>query len=56
MRIFESMISIDQLRELLKDPALTDTQTEKIRDDLYALAALIFERRRKTKIKQPSKT
>ena len=41
------MVSIEQIKAILNDPYLSEEEVQRIRDDLYALAALIFEIRRK---------
>ncbi len=37
------MMSIDQLRQILNRPELTDAQLEKIRSDLYCFARVLIE-------------
>jgi hypothetical protein len=44
------MLSIDYVRELLRDPSLTDKQVEEIRDACRALAELMFEAWRRDKL------
>ena len=46
------MLSIDHVRELLKDPSLTDKQIEEIRDACRALAELMFDAWRRNKLTQ----
>ena len=38
------MLSIERTKELLNDPALSDEEIEKIRDDMRVLAEIIFEK------------
>ena len=49
---FPRMLSIDHVRELLKDPSLTDKQIEEIRDACRALAELMFDAWRRNKLRQ----
>jgi hypothetical protein len=37
------MLTIEQTKKLLNNPAITDEEAEKIRDDSRMLAELIFE-------------
>ncbi len=37
------MLTIQQIKELLKKPAMADEKAEEIRDNLYLLAEIIFE-------------
>jgi hypothetical protein len=46
------MLSIDHVRELLKDPSLTDKEIEEIRDACRALAELMFDAWRRKKLTQ----
>lgn len=38
------MLSIEKSKELLNDDSLSDEEVEKIRDDMYELAEIIFEK------------
>ena len=38
------MLTLEQMKKLLNDPSLTDSQVLEIRDQLYSLAELIFEK------------
>ena len=49
---FPRMLSIDQVRELLNDPSLTDKPIEEIRDACRALAELMFDAWRRNKLTQ----
>ena len=37
------MLSIERTKKLLNDPTLSDKEVEEIRDDMHALAEIIFE-------------
>lgn len=37
------MLSIERVKQLLKDPALSDADAEKIRDEFRILAEIIFD-------------
>lgn len=38
------MLSVEKVKELLNDETISNEQAEKIRDDLYALGELIYEK------------
>ncbi len=38
------MLSIERIKELLNDPAISDSNAKEIRDGLYMLAEIIFEK------------
>lgn len=38
------MLTLEQMKKLLDDPSLTDEQILEIRDQLYALAEIIYEK------------
>ena len=38
------MLSVQKAKELLNDETISDEKAEKIRDDLYALAEIIFDK------------
>jgi hypothetical protein len=38
------MLTLEQMKKLLNDPSLTDSEILEIRDQLYSLAELIFEK------------
>jgi len=38
------MLTLEQMKELLDDPSLSDNQVLEIRDQLYALSEIIFEK------------
>ena len=38
------MLTLEQMKKLLDDPSLTDSEILEIRDQLYSLAELIFEK------------
>jgi hypothetical protein len=38
------MLTLEQMQELLDDPSIPDDQVLEIRDELYALAELIYEK------------
>jgi hypothetical protein len=38
------MLSLEQMKKLLDDPSIPDDQVLEIRDQLYALAEIIFEK------------
>ena len=38
------MLTLEQMKKLLDDPSLTDEQVLEIRDQLYALAEIIYEK------------
>jgi hypothetical protein len=38
------MLTLEQMKELLDDPSIPDEQVLEIRDQLYALAEIIFEK------------
>jgi hypothetical protein len=37
------MLSIERVKELLKNSELTDEQVERVRDEFYLLAEVIYE-------------
>ncbi|GEM_PF-2511613 len=38
------MLTLEQMKKLINDPSLTDEQILEIRDQLYALAEIIYEK------------
>lgn len=38
------MLTLEQMKELLDDPSLSDSEVLEIRDELYALAEIIYEK------------
>jgi len=38
------MLTLEQMKKLLNDPSIPDEQVLEIRDQLYALAEIIFEK------------
>ena len=38
------MLALEQMKKLLNDPSLTDSEILEIRDQLYSLAEIIFEK------------
>ena len=38
------MLTLEKMKELLDDPSLSDNQVLEIRDQLYSLAEIIFEK------------
>jgi len=38
------MLTLEQMKKLLDDPSLSDDQVLEIRDGLYALAEIIYEK------------
>jgi len=38
------MLTLEKMKELLDDPSLSDNQVLEIRDQLYALSEIIFEK------------
>ncbi len=38
------MLTLEQMKKLLDDPSIPDDQVLEIRDQLYALAEIIFEK------------
>lgn len=38
------MLSVERVKELLNDPKISDEEAEKIRDEFYILAEVIFEK------------
>ena len=43
------MLTLEQMKKLLNDPAISDSEALEIRDQLYALAEIIFEQWQKEK-------
>lgn len=43
------MLTLEQVKKLLNDPAISDDEALEIRDQLYALAEIIFEQWQKEK-------
>jgi hypothetical protein len=43
------MLSVEQVKKLLNNPRLSDKEVEVIRDDLYGLAQIIFEKLKEDK-------
>lgn len=38
------MLSVERVKQLLNDPKISDEEAEKIRDELYLLSEIIFEK------------
>jgi len=45
------MLTVEQTKKLLNNPALSDEMAEKIRDDFRLLAEVIFKKQRQEKLK-----
>ena len=39
-----NMLSVERVKELLKDPNISDEEAEKIRDEFYIFAEMIFDK------------
>lgn len=46
------MLSVERVKELLNDPKISDEETEKIRDEFYIFADMIFDKWIKDKKKE----
>ena len=43
------MLTLEQVKKLLNDPAISDSQALEIRDHFYSLAEIVFEQWQKEK-------
>ena len=49
------MLSLEEVKKLLNDPKLTDEEVLEIRDQLYSLAEIIFEKYQEDRKKEREK-
>jgi len=49
------MLTIDQVKKILDDPAMSDEEAREIRDQLHSLAEIIFEEWQKQRSDQKAR-